>query len=99
MRKAGAGWVGRGDRKEVTDRKDVTLTIRLKFKTKVGERQDSSTYLVSLFPGTTHEPAPATPLTNAPDPAAPAKNQQISAILPKKRRERHIEAIQLRREL
>jgi hypothetical protein len=62
--------------KDVTARKDVKLTIRLKFNTKLGERQDSSTYLVSLFPGTTHEPAPATPLTKAPDPAAPAETQQ-----------------------
>jgi hypothetical protein len=62
--------------KEVTDRKDVKLTIRLKFNTKVGQRQDSSSYLVSLFPGTTHEPVPAAPPTKAPDPAAPTQAQQ-----------------------
>jgi hypothetical protein len=62
--------------KEVTARKDVKLTIRLKFNTKLGERQDSSTYLVTLFPGTTPVPAPATPLTNAPDPAVPTETQQ-----------------------
>jgi hypothetical protein len=63
--------------KDVTDRKDVKLTIRLKFNTKVGERQDSSTYLVSLFPGTTRQPAPAaTPLTRAPEPAPAAETQQ-----------------------
>jgi len=49
--------------KGVTERKDVKLTIRLKFNTKIGERQDSSTYLVSLFPG---EQAPATPADKSP---------------------------------
>jgi hypothetical protein len=68
--------------KEVTARKEVKLTIRLKFNTKIGERQDSSTYLVTLFPATTHEPPPTSPPTKTPDPvasvapAAPAETQQ-----------------------
>jgi hypothetical protein len=62
--------------KEVTDRKDAKLTIRLRFNTKVGERQDSSTYLVSLFPETTHASPPATPPTKTPDPAPAAQTQQ-----------------------
>jgi hypothetical protein len=37
--------------KDVTEPKVARLTIRLKFNTKAGERQDSNTYLVSLFPG------------------------------------------------
>jgi hypothetical protein len=36
--------------KDVTERKEAKLTIRLKFKTKIGERQGSDSYLVSLFP-------------------------------------------------
>ena len=30
--------------------KEAKLTIRLKFKTKIGERQSSNVYIVSLFP-------------------------------------------------
>jgi hypothetical protein len=74
--------------KDITVRKDARLTIRLKFNTKDGQRQDSSTYLVTLFPVTTQPvaatppPAPTTPPTKAPDPvasvapAAPAETQQ-----------------------
>jgi hypothetical protein len=62
--------------KEITDRKDAKLTIRLRFNSKIGERQDSSTYLVTLFPGTTHASAPATPPTKTPDPAPPVQTQQ-----------------------
>ncbi len=62
--------------KEVTGRKEANLTIRLGFNTKLGERQDSSTYLVTLFPGTTHQSAPATLPTKTPDPAPPAQTQQ-----------------------
>jgi hypothetical protein len=36
--------------KEVKAPKEVKLTIRLKFNTKVGERQSSNAYIVSLFP-------------------------------------------------
>ena len=36
--------------KEVKEPKDARLTIRLKFKTKIGERQSSNVYIVSLFP-------------------------------------------------
>jgi hypothetical protein len=36
--------------KEVKARKEAKLTIRLKFNTKVGERQSSNVYIVSLFP-------------------------------------------------
>jgi len=36
--------------KEITTRKEAKLTIRLKFKTKIGERQTSNSYVVSLFP-------------------------------------------------
>ena len=36
--------------KHIDEPKEGRLTIRLKFNTKQGERQDSSTYLVSLFP-------------------------------------------------
>ena len=38
--------------KEVTEPKEGRLTFRLKFNTKLGPRQDSNTYIVSLFPGT-----------------------------------------------
>jgi hypothetical protein len=37
--------------KEVTEQKEATLTFRIKFNTKVGPRQTSSTYHVSLYPG------------------------------------------------
>ena len=36
--------------KEVKARKEAKLTIRLTFKTRIGERQASSSYLVTLFP-------------------------------------------------
>jgi hypothetical protein len=36
--------------KEVKARKEAKLTIRLTFKTRIGERQTSSSYLVTLFP-------------------------------------------------
>jgi len=36
--------------KEVKAKKEAKLTIRLKFKTRIGERQSSSSYAVSLFP-------------------------------------------------
>ena len=36
--------------KEVNERKDAKLTYRIKFKTKQGDRQQSGTYNVSLFP-------------------------------------------------
>ena len=36
--------------KEVTERKDATLTYRIKYKTKQGDRQESRAYRVSLFP-------------------------------------------------
>lgn len=37
--------------KEVSEPKEAKLTIRLQFNTKQGERQDSNTYLLTLFPG------------------------------------------------
>jgi hypothetical protein len=36
--------------KDVKAPKEAKLTIRLKFNTKVGERQSSNIYNVSLFP-------------------------------------------------
>ena len=36
--------------KEVKAPKEGKLTVRLKFKTKLGERQSSNVYIVSLFP-------------------------------------------------
>jgi hypothetical protein len=36
--------------KEIKTPKEAKLTIRLKFKTKIGERQTSNSYIVSLFP-------------------------------------------------
>lgn len=36
--------------KHIDEQKEGKLTIRLKFNTKQGERQDSSAYLISLFP-------------------------------------------------
>jgi hypothetical protein len=36
--------------KEITERKEGKLTIRLNFNTKQGERQASESYLLSLFP-------------------------------------------------
>jgi hypothetical protein len=36
--------------KDVTERIEAKLTIRLKFNTKMGERQDTKVYFVSLFP-------------------------------------------------
>lgn len=36
--------------KHIDEQKEGKLTIRLKFNTKQGERQDSSSYLISLFP-------------------------------------------------
>jgi len=36
--------------KDVKAQKEAKLTIRLKFKTKIGERQTSNSYIVSLFP-------------------------------------------------
>jgi hypothetical protein len=36
--------------KEIKQPKEAKLTIRLKFKTKIGERQSSNVYIVSLFP-------------------------------------------------
>ena len=36
--------------KEVKEPKEAKVTIRLKFKTKIGERQSSNLYIVSLFP-------------------------------------------------
>jgi hypothetical protein len=51
----------------VTERKDAKLTFRLKFKTKLGDRQTSNTYIISLFPGPTSEGvfAPSTPSMNS----------------------------------
>jgi len=36
--------------KDIADQKQATLTYRIKFKTKEGERQQSGVYRVSLFP-------------------------------------------------
>ena len=36
--------------KEIKTRQEAKLTIRLKFKTRIGERQTSNSYIVSLFP-------------------------------------------------
>ena len=36
--------------KGVTEKTEATLTYRLKYKTRAGDRQTSSTYVVSLFP-------------------------------------------------
>jgi len=36
--------------KDIKTPKEAKLTIRLKFKTKIGERQTSNSYIVSLFP-------------------------------------------------
>jgi hypothetical protein len=36
--------------KDIEVPKEAKLTIRLKYKTKVGDRQSSSAYIVSLFP-------------------------------------------------
>jgi hypothetical protein len=36
--------------KGITEKAEATLTYRLKFKTKAGDRQTSATYTVSLFP-------------------------------------------------
>jgi len=36
--------------KEIKTPKEAKLTIRLKFKTTIGERQTSNSYIVSLFP-------------------------------------------------
>ena len=36
--------------KEIKAPKEAKLTIRLKFNTRIGERQSSSSYIVSLFP-------------------------------------------------
>ncbi len=36
--------------KDIKTAKEAKLTIRLKFKTKIGERQTSNSYIVSLFP-------------------------------------------------
>jgi hypothetical protein len=36
--------------KQITERKEGRLTIRLKINSKQGERQASNTYLISLFP-------------------------------------------------
>jgi hypothetical protein len=36
--------------KEIHERKDAKLTFRIKYKTKQGDRQQSETYNVSLFP-------------------------------------------------
>ena len=36
--------------KDVKAAKEAKLTIRLKFKTKIGDRQTSNSYVVSLFP-------------------------------------------------
>ena len=36
--------------KDVTEKAEATLTYRLKYKTRAGDRQTSSTYVVSLFP-------------------------------------------------
>lgn len=36
--------------KDVKAAKEAKLTIRLKFKTRIGERQSSSSYMISLFP-------------------------------------------------
>jgi hypothetical protein len=37
--------------KEIPEHKEARLTIRLQFNTKQGDRQDSNTYLLTLFPG------------------------------------------------
>jgi hypothetical protein len=36
--------------KEIKTAKEAKLTIRLKFKTKIGDRQTTNSYIVSLFP-------------------------------------------------
>jgi len=36
--------------KEIKTAKEAKLTIRLKYNTRIGERQSSSSYIVSLFP-------------------------------------------------
>jgi hypothetical protein len=36
--------------KEIKTRQEAKLTVRLKYKTKIGERQTSNSYRVSLFP-------------------------------------------------
>jgi len=36
--------------KDVTEKAETTLTYRLKYKTRAGDRQTSATYIVSLFP-------------------------------------------------
>lgn len=37
--------------KAVTEKKEAKLTFRLKYNSKLGMRQNSNTYLVSLYPG------------------------------------------------
>jgi hypothetical protein len=36
--------------KDVTEKAEATLTYRLKYKTRAGDRQTSGTFIVSLFP-------------------------------------------------
>ena len=41
--------------REVTEPKEAKLTFRLKFNSKLGERQNSNSYIVSLYPGAPSE--------------------------------------------
>jgi hypothetical protein len=56
--------------KEIAEPVEAKLTFRLKYNTKMGERQSSDTYVVSLFPGTrrTGNSAHSTPPTNPSEP-------------------------------
>jgi hypothetical protein len=63
--------------KAVTEQKEAKLTFRLKFNSKLGTRQTSGSYVVSLYPG-----APSagglgvsTPSTNSTGPGAPSSPQ------------------------
>jgi hypothetical protein len=57
--------------KEVTEQKEATLTFRIKFNTKQGPRQNSNTYIVSLYPGAASAggPGQSTPSMNSTGPA------------------------------
>ena len=60
----------------VTEPKEGKLTYRLKFSTKMGERQNSNTYIVSLYPGgartgNSEHPTPLTDPTGLMQPTSP----------------------------
>jgi hypothetical protein len=59
--------------KGVTEPKEAKLTFRLKFNTKLGPRQNSNTYIVSLYPGAAQEGASiqSTPSMNSTHSAEP----------------------------